>query len=249
MPPRPMTDEEQNKNATLADGVFEATESTRFSGPRLGMLPSIADTTCLSSEESAPVNKPSLKPAEGIEPSVPRIPSLRPHHATGYQKVYHGLLRGWLVPVLIFCAVGLLIYSVRVAAVTGSSMEPALREGSRIVFDRLTVRFTGINRGDVIVFRNPKDAGITEVKRVVGLPGERVLIEGGTIAVTPPGGRLQEFPQGTLIGGSGGIGDFTIQLGPEEYFVLGDNRKKSTDSRDFGAVRPADIVGRVIYSF
>ena len=159
------------------------------------------------------------------------------------------LLRAWIVPVLIFCAIGLLMYSVRVAAVTGSSMEPSLHEGSRIVFDRLTVRFTGINRGDVIVFRNPKDAGITEVKRVVGLPGERVLIEGGTISVTPPGGRLQEFPQGTLIGGSGGIGDFTIQLGPEEYFVLGDNRKKSTDSRDFGAVRPVNIKGRVIYSF
>ena len=155
----------------------------------------------------------------------------------------------WFGPIIFFVAVVLLIYSVRVATVTGGSMEPSLHEGSRIVFDRLTVRFTGINRGDVIVFRNPKDAGITEVKRVVGLPGERVLIEGGTISVTPPGGRLQEFPQGTLIGGSGGIGDFTIQLGPEEYFVLGDNRKKSTDSRDFGAVRPVNIKGRVIYSF
>jgi len=158
-------------------------------------------------------------------------------------------MRTLIGPVLFFCAIGLLVYSVRVAAVTGGSMEPALREGSRIVVDALTWRVGGIGRGDVIVFRNPRDAKTVEVKRVVGLPGERVLIEGGTIAVTPPGGRLQEFPQGTLIGGQGGIGDFTIQLGPEEYFVLGDNRKKSTDSRDFGAVRPVNIKGRVIYSF
>jgi len=154
-----------------------------------------------------------------------------------------------ILMLLISVAIGLLMYSVRVAAVTGSSMEPSLHEGSRIVFDRLTVRFTGINRGDVIVFRNPRDAKTVEVKRIIGLPGELVLIEGGTISVTPPGGRIQEFPRGTYVGGNGQIGDFRVQLGPQEYFVLGDNRSVSTDSRAFGAVRPADIVGRVIYSF
>ena len=157
--------------------------------------------------------------------------------------------RGWLWPVLIFCAIGLLVYSVRVAAVTGGSMEPFLHEGSRIVIDKLTVRVLGIGRGDVIVFKNPKDAGITEVKRVIGLPGELVLIEGGTISVTPPGGRIQEFPRGTYVGGNGQVGDFRVQLGPQEYFVLGDNRSVSTDSRAFGAVRPADILGRVVFSF
>lgn len=79
----------KNKNATLADGVFEAAESTRLGGPRLGMGVIIARSTCLSSEERRLVDKGSLKPAEGIEPSVPRIPSLRPHHAAGYQKLYH----------------------------------------------------------------------------------------------------------------------------------------------------------------
>ena len=143
----------------------------------------------------------------------------------------------------------LLLYSVRVAAVTGGSMEPSLREGSRIVIDKLTARLFSLNRGDVIVFKNPRDAGTTEVKRVIGLPGELVLIEGGTISVTPPGGRLVEFPRGTAVGGNGQIADFRVQLGPEDYFVLGDNRGMSTDSRVFGAVRPADILGRVIYSF
>ena len=137
----------------------------------------------------------------------------------------------------------------RIAAVTGRSMEPDLHEGSRIFIDKLTPRMLGIGRGDVIVFKNPKDAGITEVKRVIGLPGELVLIEGGTISVTPPGGRIIEFPRGTYVGGNGQVGDFRVQLGPQEYFVLGDNRPMSADSREFGAVRPADILGRVVFSF
>ena len=153
------------------------------------------------------------------------------------------------MPLLFLMAVVLLMYSLRVAAVTGSSMEPFLHEGSRIVIDKLTPHVLGIGRGDVIVFRNPRDAKTVEVKRIIGLPGELVLIEGGTISVTPPGGRIQEFPRGTYVGGNGQIGDFRVQLGPQEYFVLGDNRSVSTDSRAFGAVRPADIVGRVIYSF
>ena len=155
----------------------------------------------------------------------------------------------WFGPIIFFVAVVLLIYSVRVATVTGGSMEPSLHEGSRIVIDKFTPRVLGLRRGDVIVFRNPKDAGIIEVKRVIGLPGELVLIEGGTISATPPGGRIQEFPRGTYVGGNGQVGDFRVQLGPQEYFVLGDNRSMSTDSRAFGAVRPSYIVGRVIYSF
>src|SRR3989344_6170457 len=99
-----------------------------------------------------PTHPPTpLQPAPPVQviPAPPAFPvpaQVKPARA----------LRGWLWPVLIFCAIGLTIYSVRVAAVTGSSMEPALHEGSRIVIDLLTPRFVGIGRGDVIVFRNPK---------------------------------------------------------------------------------------------
>ncbi len=203
----------------------------------------------MSSEVNDPVENSFLKPEEWIEPSERKMTTLLPLQASGYQKSYHVLLRGWLAPVLLFCAVGLLVYSVRLAAVTGSSMEPSLHEGSRIVFERLTPRLLSVHRGDIIVFKNPRDVNMLEVKRVIGLPGELVLIEGGTISVTPPGGRIQEFPRGTYVGGNGQVGDFRVQLGPQEYFVLGDNRSMSTDSRAFGAVHPGDILGRVIYSF
>lgn len=128
-------------------------------------------------------------------------------------------------------------------------MEPTLHEGSHVVVDALTYHITGINRGDIIVFTNPHDIKVVEVKRVIGLPNETVLIQGGTIGVTPKDGKYHEFPQGTDIGGSGDVANYTIQLGPEDYFVLGDNRPRSTDSRDFGGVQPVNIIGRVIGSF
>lgn len=194
----------------------------------------------------SPIQVPAPVPVIPVPASTPLEAPLLTGQAPPSQVV---ALRSWLWPVVIFCAIALLLFSVRIAAVTGRSMEPDLHEGSRIFIDKLTPRMLGIGRGDVIVFKNPKDAGITEVKRVIGLPGELVLIEGGTISVTPPGGRIIEFPRGTYVGGNGQVGDFRVQLGPQEYFVLGDNRPMSADSREFGAVRPADILGRVVFSF
>jgi signal peptidase I len=159
------------------------------------------------------------------------------------------VLRALIGPILFFCAVGLIIYSVRLDSITGGSMEPTLHEGSHVLINALTWHFVGINRGDIIVFINPHDSTQTDVKRVIGLPNEKVLIQGGTISVTNPAGKTTEFPQGTFIGGQGGVGDYSIQLGPEDYFVMGDNRSKSTDSRDFGGVQPSNIIGKVFYSF
>ncbi len=174
---------------------------------------------------------------------------VQPTPVTVAPPVAHSRLRPLLGPALFLFGVALVAYSVRLGSITGGSMEPTLHEGQHLVIDALTWRFTGVHRGDVLVFTNPHDRTTVEVKRVIGLPGESVLIEGGTIGVTPLGGRYEEFPQGTDIGGHGDIANFTIQLGVEDFFVLGDNRPKSTDSRDFGGVQAVDIIGRVIASF
>lgn len=156
-------------------------------------------------------------------------------------------LPAWAGPVIFFVGVFILLYSVRLGRIGGGSMEPTLHENSRIVFDTLTYHLTGIHRGDILIFTNPHDTSVVEVKRVVGLPGEVVEAQGGTISITKDG-NTTEIPQGTPVGGSA-TGDFKVVLGPEDYYVLGDNRSHSSDSRDFGAVQAVNIIGRVFLSW
>lgn len=129
-------------------------------------------------------------------------------------------------------------------AVTGGSMEPNFHEGQTVIIETLTPHIH-ITRGEVLVIRNPHDHAVVEIKRVVGLPGEKIEIGDFGVRAIRTDGTSQHFAAGTLIGGEKN-GLFTMQLGPEDYLVLGDNRSKSSDSRTFGAVQSADILGRVL---
>ena len=132
------------------------------------------------------------------------------------------------------------------------SMEPTLASGDHILIDKLSPRWSPYARGDVIVFHAPGQydaAGIPYVKRVIGMPGDTIQIENGRIYVTPDGGlptRLDEpyldGIEATLPQGVEGGRMWTV---PENaYFVLGDNRSESVDSRTFGAIRHDRVVGR-----
>jgi len=121
------------------------------------------------------------------------------------------------------------------------SMQPSLREGERVVVDKVSYLFRPPARGDIVVLDlqgEPEDL----IKRVVGLPGETIEIKDGSALID---GRLLEEPyaQPSL----GAIA--ARQLGSDEYFVMGDNRVNSKDSRSFGPIRREDIVGRawIIY--
>lgn len=128
--------------------------------------------------------------------------------------------------------------------VTGGSMEPTYSEGDIVLAEKLTPHLR-IWRGEVLVIRNPHDEKVTEIKRVVGLPGEIAELGEDGVTITDVNGAHSQFGAGTVVGGTGN-GAFKIQLGPEDYMVLGDNRSKSSDSRSFGAVQKLDIIGRVI---
>lgn len=136
--------------------------------------------------------------------------------------------------------------------VDGESMENTLFHGDNLIVDKISYRFNDPERFDVIVFPAHYDSGIYLVKRVIGLPGETVYIdEEGRIYIDD---ELLEEDFGKEVILSAGMAREPITLGPDEYFVLGDNRNESLDSRDYmvGNIRRDEIIGRAwvrIYPF
>lgn len=131
--------------------------------------------------------------------------------------------------------------------VSGASMEPTIDPHEYLIIDQLTYRFEKPERGDVIIFRYPLDPALFFVKRVIGLPGERVDIENGSVTISSDtdGANILTEPyakEGQTIGKKGD----SIVLDDDEYFVLGDNRKESSDSRTWGPVQEHYIVGRAL---
>ena len=131
--------------------------------------------------------------------------------------------------------------------VSGSSMTPNFHDKDYLIVDRISFRSSLPQRGDVVVFKYPKDPSEYFIKRIIGLPGEEVKLQQGHVAIFnrehPEGFRLAEpyLPaQVQTLGRSE-----PVSLGDEQYFVLGDNRTASSDSRVWGILPQSDIVGKV----
>lgn len=135
--------------------------------------------------------------------------------------------------------------------VVGSSMEPNFDNWNYLIVDRLTYDFQAPERGDVVVLNLPEDTSRALIKRIIGLPGETIELKGTDPTVTivntahPDGFTLNEpYISPTNYGGASNT---SITLGKDQYFVLGDNRKVSADSRTWGILPRTDIVGRVLF--
>jgi len=132
--------------------------------------------------------------------------------------------------------------------VRGASMEPNFYDKEYLIIDELSYRLREPQRGEVVVFKYPDNSKEFFLKRIVGLPGERVKITNGKVII-----YNQQFPEGMILQESYlqqnlvTVGERVESLGQDEYFVLGDNRANSYDSRRFGAVSKNELVGRVIF--
>ena len=131
--------------------------------------------------------------------------------------------------------------------VRGQSMEPNFHNFDYLLIDKLTYHFREPQRGEVVVFKPPFDDHVYYIKRIIGLPEEKIKIEGSKITI-----YNKEHPQGFVLNeeylkGHYTVGTIEVNLGPDEYFVLGDNREVSYDSRKWGPVKKDRIIGRVIF--
>jgi len=125
------------------------------------------------------------------------------------------------------------------SVVRGSSMTPSIHDGDRILIDPLTFLLQGVQRGDIVVLKYPLDPSVDYIKRVVGLPGDEIVIEGGQVWVN--GRRLDE----PYVGDPDPFCSLRTHVRPAHYFVLGDNRLRSCDSREFGQVPQDYVRGKV----
>lgn len=130
--------------------------------------------------------------------------------------------------------------------VKGASMEPTFYDHEYLVIDEISYRLGDPERGDIIVFKYSEDPSQFFIKRVIGLPGETVQISNGQVTISN-----QEKPQGMIIDESSYLdenvttsGDVLVHLTSDEYFVLGDNRTYSLDSRRIGTVTRDSIIGK-----
>lgn len=133
-------------------------------------------------------------------------------------------------------------FLVQTFVVQGKSMEPNYFNRDYLLVDKVSYRFSEPRRGQIVVFRNPENRRVDFVKRVIGLPGEAVTVSDGRVSVN---GRLLEehYLSGVKTEAFDEIAE--VQLGESEYFVMGDNRENSLDSRRIGPISRADFIGRV----
>ncbi len=131
--------------------------------------------------------------------------------------------------------------------VSGASMEPNFDNWHYLIIDRVTYDIENPARGDVIVFDLPEDQNRSLIKRVIGLPGETVTLRGEKISITNaehPDGFILDEPY--LDPENIGMNNMQITLEKDQFFVLGDNRRVSADSRLWGPLPRKNIVGRAI---
>ncbi len=126
--------------------------------------------------------------------------------------------------------------------IEGNSMEPSFHDGEYLLTDKLSYRFRLPERGEVIIFHPPENPGVSYIKRIIGLPGDTVEIRGGKVIVN---GKILTEPEISGPTETTDVRGLKTVVGPDSYFVLGDNRSHSRDSREIGTIPKVNISGRV----
>ncbi len=156
-----------------------------------------------------------------------------------------------LVILAVLIVVPIRVFIAQPFVVEGLSMFPTFGDKDYLVVDEVSYRIGTPERGDVVIFRYPGNPSIFYIKRIIGLPGERVAIDRGVTTITHVDGTEETLDEPYVITEDA---TYTLDtaLGAGQYFVMGDNRPKSSDSRVWGPLPKEDIIGRAfvrVYPF
>ncbi len=155
-------------------------------------------------------------------------------------------VRGWVrdISLTALTAILIVIFVVQPVKVEGTSMEPRFEAQDRILVNKFVYYFSEVERGDIVVFWYPKDQTKSFIKRAIGLPGETVEMRSGVVYLN--GEELSE----PYLPTESDYRSFPLQVvPPDHYFVLGDHRTSSNDSRDWGFVPGQNIFGEAVFRY
>jgi signal peptidase I len=182
------------------------------------------------------------------ENQVPGAPPVQPALAESVKQSRQATrVLMWMRDLLISLAVSVfvIVFLYQPVKVEGTSMMPNLTDQERIFINKFVYRYVAVERGDVVVFKYPRDTSKSYIKRVIGLPGDRVEIDEGRVYVN--GRLLEEDYVPAQYADERSYGELVV---PEHsYFVLGDHRNLSNDSRDFGPVNEKYIYGKAVFVY
>src|SRR6476469_9325762 len=157
------------------------------------------------------------------------------------------VLSVWLRDLMISLAISafIIVFLYQPVKVEGTSMMPSLDDQERIFVNKYVYRLEPIQRGDIVVFRYPRDPSKSFIKRVIGLAGDRIRIDSGEVFVN--GDALEEDYVPAAYADQRSYSEIVVP--PNSYFVLGDHRTMSNDSRDFGPVNIGYIYGKAVFGY
>lgn len=191
------------------------------------------------------INQPHNESLDNINPGGE-------NHVVSFLSFFFDLIKTFIVVMLIAFAIRYFV--IQPFIVDGDSMLPNFINNEYLIAEKISYDFTTPSRGDVVIFRYPKNTQVIYIKRVIGLPGEVVEIKDGNVYIAEsPQVTAKKLSEDYLADNTktntysetSGDQPFKVALGENEYFALGDNREHSSDSREWGVLPRANIIGRV----
>ncbi|MFA5942274.1 MAG: signal peptidase I [Candidatus Paceibacterota bacterium] len=162
------------------------------------------------------------------------------------QDSWKGLLKDLftLALLIVVVVIPIRVFVISPFVVDGESMHPTFKNLDYLIIDEFLYNFKAPERGDVIVFRYPSDPSLFYIKRIIGLPGETVSINRGVVTIIKSDGSELALTEPYIVNEDATYTK-NVSLDSEEYFVMGDNRPNSSDSRVWGSLPKDNIIGRV----